>query len=184
MSGDREEYKVKGSTILSKFEFVAERFGPDARAQLEQGLEGVLVASILTAGWYPYDLYVRVLETIAKQQFGNAVSRLVEVGAFSADAALKGSYETFMRKKDFFEFLHKLSRLHHLFYNLGELVVTVAPGQKSCDVWQKGKPRYAEADLYVALGFYTRAAELHGVQDFSCAFRVDAEGAHFSLRWS
>lgn len=177
-------YQVKGSTIRSKFEYVGHHFGADARAALEATFEGRGLFPLLTASWYPYDLYVEVLDALTARHFGGDASRLHEVGAASAQGALSTVYQAFVRDQGFLEFLVGMSKLHHLFYNQGHIEVRIHPEEKGCDILHRDKPRYATSDLHVATGFYTRAAELHGLRQVTCSFERTDAGADFVLGWS
>jgi len=181
MAGDG--YRVKGSTIHSKLNFVDERFGGEARTKMEVRLSEKNLMPIKHSAWYEYDLYIEVLESMTNDHFGGDIAGLVEVGAHSAAQALKTTYRAFVRKGGFVEFLDGMSRLHHMFYNKGEIVVNIHDSQHSCEVWHRNKPRYAEPDLYVASGFYQKAAELHGLEHIHCGFSVEDDGAHFDLSW-
>ena len=177
-------YQVKGSTIRSKFDFVDQHFGAEARADLEACFASRGLFPILTASWYPYDLYVEVLEELARRHFDGDLARLHEVGAASAQAALSTVYQAFVRDQGFVEFLSGISKLHHLFYNHGHIEVSIDPEEKGCTIRHRNKPRYAAADLHVAAGFYTRAAELHGLDGVRCRFETSGAGADFRLSWS
>lgn len=178
-----DAYQVKGSTILSKLDFVALRFGERARGRLEASLGGKQAFPMEEGEWYPFELYVEVLEGIADAAFGGNLSRLVEVGAFSADRAFERTYQDYVRPEGFLAFLEGMAELHGVFYNQGHIEVSIGPDGSSADVWHRDKPRFVEADLFVARGFYRRAAELHGLEHVYCDFAIKADGAHFTLLW-
>lgn len=177
------EYQVKGSTLRSKLDFVHEIFGSSARSALESQLSDRDLFPILVSAWYDYDLYVELLEAIAANHYGGDLSRLTEVGAYSADQALRSVYAAFVRSTGFVEFLRGISRLHHMFYNSGYLDVDVADDQSACSLIHREKPRFAEADLWVAQGFYCQAAALHGLDQVRCSFETDAPIVRFELSW-
>ncbi len=176
------DYLVKGSTIRSKLDFVETRFGSEAVAALKQRLAGTGIFPLLAASWYPYDHYVEVVEAIADAHYDGDLTRLREVGAESAQTVLSSTYRAFVRKDDFSAFIEGMDRLHHLFYNLGR--IDVESNETNCTILQRDKPRYADADIHIAAGFYERAAELHGLEDVSCAFERTSEGIDFRLSWS
>ena len=176
-------YQVKGSTVRSKLDFVHEQFGAEARAALEARFSGRGLLPILVSGWYDYDLYVEVIEAIATIHFGSDLSRLAAVGAYSAEQSLRTVYAAFVRSTGFVEFLRGISRLHHMFYNVGRLDVEVAADRHSCTITHREKPRLSEADLWVASGFYKKAGELHGLDSVACEFEIADTDARFTLRW-
>lgn len=177
------KYQVKGSTLRSKFDYVHERFGDQALERLERRFANKKLFPILHSGWYPYELYVAVLEAIAEHHFDGNLAQLVDVGAHSAKVALSTVYAAFVRPTGFVEFLQGMSRLHHMFYSLGEIEVTIDEGMNRAEIVQRDKPTFADADLYVASGFYQKAADLHGLEGVACGFSLEADGAHFDLSW-
>ncbi len=181
MSGD--DYQVKGSTILSKFDFVEEQFGSEAINQLRSNFLEKGAFPIIHSNWYPFDLYVEVLEAIAELGYGGAVSELVAVGIYSAETALQESAESFIKVGGFPEFVRDIPRLHKLLYNQGIIEVSLGEGGTSCEIWHRAKPRYADADLHVAAGYYQRAAELHQLANVRCSFAAQEDFARFSLVW-
>ncbi len=179
-----DEYMVKGSSLRSKLDYVADQFGEDAKKALEDRFKSEGMYPLLTASWYPYDLYVDLLEAIVDRHFAGNAARMVEVGGRSADEALRTVYRSFVRERGFEEFLQGIATLHHLFYNVGRIDVVIEKGATNCEIHQRGKPRYADVDLYVAAGFYKRAAELHGLVDVHCEFTTGPDGADFALSWN
>jgi len=178
-------YQVKGSTVRSKFDFVHEQFGEQARQNLEERFKDRALLPILVSGWYDYDLYIEVLEAIAVSHFAGNHEELQAIGAYSAEQSLRTVYAAFVRQGGFVEFLRGISRLHHMFYNAGELVVNVEASQRAATIWHRDKPRLADADLHVAAGFYRKAAEIHEGPggDARCEFTVRSDGAHFAVSW-
>jgi hypothetical protein len=178
------DYKVKGSTLNTKFEYVRVRFGDDAEQALHDRFESREQFPILEAVWYEYALYVEILEAIADHHFEGDVSRLVDAGEFSAEKALTSVYQAFVRGDDFTEFLGRISALHRLFYSHGKMQVRLSNDRDGCEIAHRDKPACDEADLYVALGFYCQAARLHGLRGLNGSFALEADGALFTLNWA
>ncbi len=182
--GGVRAYQVKGSTVRSKFDFVHETFGGSARASLEERFANRDLLPILVSGWYDFDLYIEVLEAIAEAHFDGDLKALEAIGAYSAETSLRTVYAAFVRQAGFVEFLRGMSRLHHMFYNAGEIAVEVDVGDRVATILHRDKPRVAKADLYIAAGFYRKAAEVHeGSGGATCDFVQDDDGAHFTVRW-
>lgn len=177
------DYQVKGSTIASKFDFVRERYGERAEAELREELETEGLRSVLSSSWYPFSVYESLNKAIADKLLGGDLSRLVEVGKYSAQNALTGVYKAYTRQDDFQQFLRRISSLHSTFYSHGDMEVTAEEGSASCEIHLTGAPLYTDADLYVAQGFYMGAAEVFGLAGVDCSLKKDANGAHFTLRW-
>ena len=178
------QYEVKGSTIQTKYDFVQKRFGPLACGRLEARFKGRGLYPVLPSSWYSYDVYVDLLEAIAADCFGGDLSHLVEVGEYSANDALSSMYSAFVSEEGFVDFLDGLSSLHRMFYSHGNIEVHMHPDQKGCDILHRKTPKAAQADQYVASGFYQKAAELHGLHSACCSFSMEHKGVHFVLTWA
>lgn len=177
------EFKVKGSTLLSKLEFAGERLGEEAKRTLEDYLASSGAAKVLDAEWYPFSLYDGLLRKMAAENYGGNVSRLRDVGSYSAEKALGTTYAAFARQRDFPLFLKRISSLHGRFYSAGRLVVT-ATGDSFCELEILDSPVISYADVYIAAGFYIGAARLMGLEGATCRFQVGDERVHFRLDWS
>lgn len=193
-----EPLQIKGSTLLSKLEFLRERFGEDAAKNAAAHLAAQGVRQPLSGSWYPFELYDGLLRHIAESHYGGDLRRLMEVGVFSADKALHSTYEAYVQK-ELESFLRLLGALHGRFYSAGELtVVDIDPAAGHCHLRLHGAPYYTEPDMYVAQGFYIGAARVMGSTGVECDFTIDdgqkdsggesgEEGtsseANFKLRW-
>jgi hypothetical protein len=180
-----QDYKVKGSTIESKFEFTEDNFGTKARQALEDKFRDRGLFPVYPSMWYAYDLYVAVLEQLAETHYGGDLSKLEDVGRYSAKKALESVYRSFVDQvgRDFLDFLSRISQLHKMFYTHGRLEVNVHENGKGCDLIQRDKPSLREADLYVASGFYKEAARIHGIRDMRLSFNILGKDCHFTLSW-
>ncbi len=177
-------YRVKGSTLNTKFAYVRERFGEAAEGAMRAQFDDGELFPILDADWYPYSLYIEILQLIADRHFEGNIAKLVDVGDYSAGQALTSVYQAFVRGDEFTQFLGRMSALHRLLYSLGRVEVRLWQDGDGCEIWHQDKPEHAEQDLHVALGFYLRAAKLHGLGGVSGAFSIEDEGAQFTITWS
>ncbi len=61
--------------------------------------------------------------------------------------------------------------------------VEVAPDRQSARIHLSGAPRYSDADLFVAGGFYTGAGRLLGLDAIDYSLSRTEDGATFHLEW-
>ena len=177
-------FSVKGSSISSKFDFLRETFGSAAELELRESLRGEAdLGTILDSSQYPFDLYDRILVAIAERFYDGDLSRLEEVGAYSAQKSLTTIYRAFTQGKDFFGFLSRIGLLHERFYSAGKMEVEVAPDRQSARIHLSGAPRYSDADLFVAGGFYTGPGKLLGHEGIKYVLARTDDGATFQLKW-
>lgn len=177
------DYRVKGSSIRSKFEFVRERFGEAAERRIKERFHDRGLLPVLDSAMYPFTLYDEVNRAIAEDLLDGDLTRLSEVGSYSARKVLTGVYKAFAAGKDFPGFLRRAAVLHERFYSHGTMQVSLAEDGTSCRIALTGAPAYSEADLYIAGGFYSGAAELLGIEALHWDLSWDPSSARFELRW-
>lgn len=178
-----DDYRVKGSSIRSKFDFVHDRFGEGAERRLKERFREHGLLPVLDSVMYPFEDYDAVLRAIAEEFFDGDLSRLSEVGAYSAQKVLTGVYRAFAAGKDYLGFLRRAAVLHERFYSHGGMDVDLAEDGESCTIVLSGAPTYSESDLHVAGGFYAGAADLLGIQSLDWEMSWDASSARFLLSW-
>lgn len=177
-------FQVKGSSISSKLAYVHDIGGEAAEGEARLFLKDKGISTVLEATWYPYEIYDAFLTWIAGRHFGSDLSRLEQVGRFSAQKALTTTYAAFGRVGDFARFLEKMPVLHKRYYSQGQLIPSLLlPGATHCEILLEGAPVYTDPDLYVAAGFYRGAAELMGFSRVRCTFKKEARRVRFKLAW-
>ena len=180
-----DEYRVKGSSINSKFEFVRERLGGAAEGRLIDRLRDFENHfPILDSAWYPFTIYDQINRAIAELFFDGDLERLKEVGMFSAESVLNSVYKSFAQGKDYVGFLRRAAILHGRFYDAGKMEVILGDDGRSAEVVHTDAPVYSEADLHVASGFYIGAGRSLGLDDVRSEFRMTPTGVRFRLRWT
>ncbi len=178
-----QEFQVKGSSLSSKFDFVRERFGPDAEAEFKDRFAGQCRFPILDSAWYPFTLYEEILDEIADRYFDGDRTRLQEVGRYSAEKVLTTIYQAYALGKDFPGFLDRIATLHERFYSQGRMRVELGEDGRSCAIRIVDAPAYSAADLNVAAGFYLGAAQVLGARDPTCSYHQERDGVRFDVRW-
>ena len=175
------DYKIKGSSIRTKFQFVKERFGDAAENALQDKFDRSLLP-LLDSSWYPFTFNEQVSQAIVHEHFGGDMSKLRDVGAFSAERVLTSVYKFYGTAKGFIEFLRRAELLHETCYSKGGMRVEIGGDLKSCQIHLRA-PVFSEADMQVAAGFYTGAAGFFGEKNVSCACAPENSGAHFNMSW-
>lgn len=180
-----ETYTVKGSSIVTKFDYAEEHFGTEARKRLEERFSDRKLLPVVPASWYPFKDYADVLESLSEMFLQGDLSRLDDVGSYSARRSLSGIYQSFVisNEQNFLDFLGRISALHGMFYSHGNLQVKVRDDGKGCSLWHRDKPEVRACDLYVAQGFYKEAGRLHGIDNIRCTFEREDGAVRFDLRW-
>lgn len=157
-----EEFLIKGSSLRTKLEFASQRLNPEAVSSLETFLIQELGnRPILDADWYPFDLYDRLLHHLTTHHLDADLSRLSEVGQFSAETALASVYQSYARGRSFEDFMGRLPSFHQRLYTVSRLVIHTKETD-SCEIDIVGMPHVSLADVHVSCGFFVGAARLLG----------------------
>lgn len=175
-------YKVKGSSLKSKFDFIKEHFSSKKEELIRELFEDRNIFPLLESQWYDYSIYIDLLNTIAISIYKGDLKKLENLGAYSAKLALNGIYKSFVSQKDFLTFLKNVSLLHSRFYNKGKMDVFIK-SDNVVELVLSGAPRYDEADIYIAAGFYLEAAKLCGLTNIKYKFERIENGVKYILNW-
>ena len=180
--------KVKGTKITSKLAFVRAQLGEDAEARVLAALseeDRDEVRRTIEIGWYPQELYERLVRAVVDAGADGDLKVLDRMGAYSAEAQGRGAYRTFFRAKDPAGLLQSMAPMHAMLNKPGEM--TVEP-RANGHVTMRVKSPQGNADVCrLAQGFYRRAVELCGVKDVTvreveCS-GSGAEACRFEVRW-
>lgn len=181
--------KVKGTKITSKMEFVRDVYGeegiqqvldaldPDDRSQVRRALE---------IGWYPQDLYDRLILAVVDGPGGGDERILDRMGIFSAERQSEQVYSVYFRSRDPRQVLDSMTPMHRMLNDPGDMAVEHrGDGHLSLVVREPpGNP----TSCRVARSFYQRAVELCGVEgvtvrEVECS-GTDANHCRFEVRWT
>ena len=177
-------YSVKGSTIRMKFEFVRERFGPEAEAAMRARFhKRKELEALLDTSWVPFALYEEINQYIARAHYGGDLTRLREVGGYSADRILQSIYKIWVSGKAFLDFLRQMTEYNKTLYNAGDLVVSVGEDQRSATLSFRNAPQYTQAELHTSTGFFAGSAKLMGLADVTHEGKLVPNGMEINLRW-
>jgi hypothetical protein len=177
-------YSVKGSTIRMKFEFVRDRFGPEAEAAMRARFRNRMeLEALLDTSWVPFTLYEEINQYIARAHYGGDLTRLREVGAYSADRGLQSIYKIWVSGKAFLDFLRQMTEYNRTLYNAGDLDVSVGEDQTSATLSFRNAPQYSQAELHTSTGFFVGSAKVMGLADVTHEAKLVPKGMEITLRW-
>lgn len=159
--------KVKGSKITSKFAFVKEYYGDQALDSLLASMDDedarALIA-VIEAGWYPQDLYERLLKAICSHLAVGDEAIFTRIGHHSAQHLINSTYKVF-QSKDPLRLLKNQAPMHTMMNQPGEMEVS-SNGPGHCTI-KVASPRSSAVICKCARAFYHKAVELCGVTKVS-----------------
>lgn len=118
--------KAKGVALLSRMIVIKENYGED-------GLKAVLgrmkpqhreaLGNVITSSWYDEEIFKDFNISIKKALSAKDPDVTEHVGAFTAEASLKGIYSSQLKTGDVRQTLLRSSSLWKMFHDTGELTV-------------------------------------------------------------
>jgi hypothetical protein len=158
---------VRGSALLSRFEFLAGRFGPEARArvlaEVSETTRAALSGKVDSRAWLPFDAYIDFTVT-ADRLFGAGDLALCrDMGRHNAEVNLPTAYRVFLRMNNPLYVFQKAARVWDVHYDSGRIMaIQDAPRIGRLRILDFDKPHPAHCRLI--LGWAERAAELAGAK--------------------
>lgn len=180
--------QVKGTKISSKIAFVKNEHGPETVEAVLGALSPAdreSVRRVLELGWYPLELYERVLDAIVATAGRGSQAVLDDIGTYTAEHQAGHAYRVYFRSKDPRKVLEAMVPMHSQLNDPGEMEV-VSDGDRHVTIFVR-QPSGTLRGCRVARAFYRRSVELCGVehprvQEVQCSAR-DGECCEFEIRW-
>lgn len=158
--------QIKGTILKSRLGFVEQHWG-------REGVDRVLAAlpeadqkalrSVLTVGWYPFQLGER-LDAAIVQVLGGGRSEVFErLGAASADANLSTLHKQFLSPGRPHVFLGKAPQIYGFYYETGSRTYEQT-GERSGVMTTYDAETFSVPDCLTVIGWYRRALEMCGVE--------------------
>jgi len=180
--------KVKGTKITSKMDFVRDVYGDEGAGEVGAALseeDREAVRTALEIGWYPHELYERLLRAVVDGPGKGDEAVLDRIGRHNAERQAEGAYKVYYRSKDPQAVLESMVPMHSMLNDPGAMSVDPR-GEGHLSILVEEPPGDALV-CRVARAFYQRSIELCGaravtVRELECSGRG---GAHcrFEVRW-
>jgi len=181
---------VKGSAILARLQFVAERYGATGRprvlAELSPAVRAELEGGVLPHQWVSYDLFIELNVAIDKLFGAGDLALCYEMGRYGAEANLPTLYRIFYRLGSPLFIFRKAARLWEVHYDSGRLVPS-QEGSHQIRIKVLDFDHPHRAHCLSVLGWAARSVELSGAtleraEEERC--RVRGDGAcEFTCAW-
>lgn len=182
--------KIKGSVLKSRLAFVAEQAGEAGVKKVFGGLSAEdqdALRSVLTAGWYPFELGRRLDEAIVRELGGGKREYFERLGEASAEKNLKGVHKDFLVPGDPQAFLAKAPVIYSFYYDKGRREHQ-ATGPREALLTTYDAETFSIADCLTVVGWHRRGLEMCGAQDVriveeECRARA-GQVCRYRISWS
>jgi uncharacterized protein (TIGR02265 family) len=159
--------QIKGAVLKSRMAFVQDRFGEAGLRQVRESLpaaDQAALGSILTVGWYPFELGKRLDEAIVRVCGRGNAGLFKELGASSAEKNLTTLHKTFLSPGNPHAFLGRARTIYALYYETGRREYE-RTGDHSGVLTTRDAETFSEPDCQTVIGWYERALEMCGASD-------------------
>lgn len=156
--------QIRGAVLKSRLAFVKGRFGDDAVRRVLATLpaaDQAKLASILTIGWYPFDLGRSLDEAIVAVCGNGDLALFRELGASSAARNLSSLQKSFLTPGDPHAFLGKARVIYALYYETGRREYE-RTGERSGVLTTYEANTFSVPDCQTVIGWYEKALEMCG----------------------
>ncbi len=152
---------VKGNKISSKFVFVRDSYGEDVLQEVLMSMppeDQAALKTVLETGWYPFELYHRLLLAVCEIAAGGDESVYNAIGRSSAEFAFAKAYKPFLSTNPVDLVNKKMIPMHSLRNDPARMEV-VSEREGHC-VIKIIEPRSTLAICKVMRAFVVRSFEL------------------------
>lgn len=186
---DSTSAQVKGTKITSKLTFLRQEYGEEIVEQVTAALpeeDRARLRVVLDLGWYPQELYGRLLRSI-QEVAGDGDPRILErIGYHTAEHQAANAYKVYFKVGDPVKLLEQMVPMHAQLNDPGEMrLERLGDTQVRMVVTA---PRSTREGCRVAKAFYRRSLELCGakqvrVRESHCSAR-QSDRCEFDIQWS
>ena len=173
---------MKGSALASRLLWVRLGHGEAGLERLEAAasadLAPALVNGVAMARWYPFELFIELIEVIDRLFGAGDLALVRELARFGADANLKTVYRLFYKVGTVRWLLGRAARLWSAHYDTGELImIDEKPGDSTLEIVGWDEPH--RVHCLSVVGWAERSVEISGgrdahIEETSCRARGDA----------
>lgn len=158
--------RVKGGALLSRFAFLREHRGEDAVKRVIERLpesDRTACSSILTGGWYPFELNERIDAAVAAEMdMGDDVFLLM--GEKSAIQNLTGPHKAMLSIGDPHGLLRRAPQIYQMYYDNGRREYE-SSGEKKAILRTYDAETFSKNDCLTVVGWHRKAIEMCGGRD-------------------
>ena len=161
--------QIKGTILKSRLGFVEQHWGREGVERVVGSLSGEdqrALRSVLTVGWYPFQLGERLDAAIVEVLGGGRSEVFERMGAASADANLSTLHRQFLSPGRPHVFLGKAPQIYGFYYETGSRTYEQT-GERSGVMTTYDAETFSVPDCLTVAGWYRRALEMCGVEGVS-----------------
>jgi hypothetical protein len=167
--------QIKGGVLVARADFVKRHFGESGWKQVLEALPAadakILKGTLLSPGWYPFDLGSRLDDAIVRVLGQNDFKVFERIGAASADTNLSTIHKHFLAPGRPHDLLVKTPVIYGFYYDKGRREYAKA-GPTAAVLTTHDAEAFSTADCLTIIGWHKRALELCGAKNVTMVEEV------------
>lgn len=178
---------IKGVVLLTRFDFIASRYGADTLKSFQKALEpytdNLLRQPIVLSKEYP-EYFLKVIdESMQKELFNGNVDEFRSLGHWNAGNILPRYFQLYIDQKDAAGFLKQMVRMRPILIGLGDMQLNDFSLKNFGIHIHYGQP-FSESVRYSELGFLEEGCRLCGASDVQCEELESTDvSVNYQLSW-
>lgn len=178
---------IKGLVILTRFDFISNRFGIEALKKFQQTIEpqtdNLLRQPVVLSKDYPERLLKVIDETLTANLFQKNLEEFRTLGHWNAQNLLARYFQIYIDKQDVSGFLKQMVRMRPILIGLGDMQLS-AFAEKSFGIHiHYGQPFSASVKL-TELGFLEEGCRLCGAKSIQWEeLEASDVSVNYQLNW-
>ncbi len=162
---------IKGVVILTRFDFIASRYGADTLKNFQRKIEpadkNLLRQPVVLSKDYPESILKIIDETMLNDFFNGSIEGFYDLGRWNASQILPRYFQLYMDNGDAAGFLRQMVRMRPVLFGLGDMQLTAVEKNNFAVHISYGQP-YMESIKRSEIGYLEEGCRLCGVKNISC----------------
>ena len=162
---------IKGVVILTRFDFIASRYGADTLKNFQRKIEpaekNLLRQPVVLSKDYPESILKVIDETMLEDFFNGSIDGFYDLGRWNASQILPRYFQLYMDNADAAGFLHQMVRMRPVLFGLGNMQLTPVEKNNFAVHISYGQP-YMESIKLSEIGYLEEGCRLCGASQIIC----------------
>ncbi|HUP49564.1 MAG TPA: TIGR02265 family protein [Thermoanaerobaculia bacterium] len=157
------DMKVKGGSLLARLSFVRDQRGEAGVQRVIERLPAAdqkVIAQLLTASWYPFELNERLDQAVA-EEMGIGEKVFLLMGEKSAEQNLGGPHRALLAEGDPHALLRRAPQIYQMYYDTGRRTYE-SLGEKKAVIRTFEASIVSKNDCLTVAGWHRKAIEMCG----------------------
>ncbi len=162
---------IKGVVLLTRFDFIANRYGADTLKSFQRKIEpaekSLLRQPVVLSKDYPESILKIIDETMLQDFFEGSIEGFRNLGHWNAGQILPRYFQLYMDNADAGGFLQQMVRMRPVLFGLGDMQLTAIEKTNFAVHISYGQP-FMESIKLSEIGYLEEGCRLCGASNVRC----------------